>query len=65
MTGRTTAHNPVGGWALSRSDVIADLRRILGNTQRVATAGHSPEVVANAARNADTLTAAIRLLEAT
>jgi len=57
--------NGIAGWALTPSEVAADLRRILASIKRVQAVTGDPVIRTGAARNADTLTAAIQLIEET
>lgn len=60
---RAAEANNVVGWALTPSEVTADLRRILASIRRVQAVTGDPVIRTGAARNADTLTAAIQLIE--
>lgn len=60
---RNAEANGVAGWALTPTEVTADLRRILASIKRVQAVTGDPVIRTGAARNADTLAAAIQLIE--
>lgn len=53
----------VAGWALTRDEVIADLRRLLRDIDRVRRSCGDHATRAGLARNTDTIATAIRLIE--
>ncbi len=62
---RNATANGVVGWALTPSEVTADLRRILADIDRVRRSCGDHATRVGLARNTDTLTAALRLIEET
>jgi hypothetical protein len=60
---RNAQANGVAGWVLTPTEVAADLRRMLTSIQRVQAVTGDPVIRMGAARNADTLRAAIQLIE--
>ncbi len=62
---RNAEANAVYGWALTRDEVLADLRRILADIDRVRRSCGDPATRIGLARNHDTVTHAIRLIEET
>lgn len=60
---RAAEANNVVGWALTPTEVTADLRRILASIKRVQAVTGDPVIRMGAARNADTVAAAIQLIE--
>lgn len=62
---RNAEANGVTGWAMTPTEVVADLRRILRDIRRVQAVTGDPVIRSGAARNADTLLAALRLIEET
>ncbi len=61
---RNAEANGVVGWALTPTEVVTDLRRMLASIKRVQAVTGDPVTRSGAARNADTLASAIRLIEA-
>lgn len=62
---RNADANGVVGWALTPAEVVADLRRILRDIDRVRRSCGDPATRVGLGRNRDTLTAALRLIEET
>lgn len=62
---RAAEANGVAGWALTRDEVIADLRRILADIDRVRRSCGDPATRIGLGRNRDTVLAAIALIEGT
>lgn len=62
---RNAEANGVVGWAMTPDEVVADLRRILRDIDRVRRSCGDPATRIGLARNHDTITAAIRLIEET
>lgn len=60
---RNAEANGIAGWALTPSEVTADLRRILASIKRVQAVTGDPVIRMGAARNADSIANAIRLIE--
>lgn len=55
--------NGVVGWTMTPTEVVADLQRMLASIKRVQRTTGDPATRSGAARNADTLASAIRLIE--
>ena len=53
------------GWSLTPTEVVADLRRILADIDRVRRVCGDPATRVGLGRNHDTLTAALALIEGT
>jgi hypothetical protein len=53
------------GWQLTRDEVVADLRRILADIDRVRRVCGDPATRVGLGRNRDTVLAAIALIEGT
>lgn len=62
---RNAEANGVTGYALTPGEVVADLRRILRDIDRVRRRCGDPATRMGLGRNADTLTHAIQLIEGT
>ena len=61
---RNAEANGVIGWAMTPAEVVADLRRILRDIDRVRRSCGDPATRMGLGRNADSITHAIRLIEA-
>lgn len=62
---RNAEANGVVGWAMTPTEVVADLRRILRDIDRVRRSCGDPATRMGLGRNADTILHALRLIEET
>lgn len=62
---RNADANGVVGWALTPAEVVADLRRILRDIDRVRRSCGDPATRVGLGRNHDTILHALRLIEET
>lgn len=62
---RNADANGVVGWALTPAEVVADLRRILRDIDRVSRSCGDPATRVGLGRNTDTIVQAIALIEGT
>lgn len=60
---RNAEANGVIGWAMTPAEVVADLRRILRDIDRVRRSCGDPATRMGLGRNRDTLLAALALIE--
>ncbi len=60
---RNAEANGVIGWSMTPAEVVADLRRILRDIDRVRRSCGDPATRMGLGRNADSITHAIRLIE--
>lgn len=62
---RNAEANGIAGWALTPSEVAADLRRILADIDRVRRSCGDPATRTGLGRNRDTILHALHLIEDT